>query len=419
MPSASAQSRPSTARAVPVTAAIIALAAGGFGIGTTEFAIMGLLQNVAEGLQVSIPQSGQLISAYALGVVVGAPVLAALGARLPHKYLALGLMALFTVGNLSSVFAPGFSSMLVTRFISGLPHGAYFGVAAVIAASLVAPVKRARAVAAVMLGLAVANVIGVPLVTWLGQQYGWRLMFVAVGIIGAITLVLIQRFVPFSPAHAEASMRRELRALKRIQVWLALLIGVVGFGGFFAVYSYISPTMTDVAGLPEAALPIVVGLYGLGMVAGNIIGGRLADRSVMGSIYIVMTAIIGVLVLFWAVADVAVLAVAVVFLVGVAGSSLIPGLQTRLMDASPDAQTLAASLNHSALNMANALGAFLGGAVISAGWGYRAPALVGAGLAVLGLGVALVSGLLDRRSHAPAVPGKEAEVSNRKKTMKA
>jgi len=419
MPSASAQSRPSTGASVPVTAAIIALAAGGFGIGTTEFAIMGLLQNVAEGLQVSIPRSGQLISAYALGVVVGAPLLAALGARMPHKYLALGLMALFTVGNLSSVFAPGFSSMLATRFISGLPHGAYFGVAAVIAASLVAPVKRARAVAAVMLGLAVANVIGVPLVTWLGQQYGWRLMFVAVGNIGANNLLLNQRVVPFSPAPAEASMRGELRGPKRHPGWLALLIGVVGFGGFFAVYSYISPTMTDVAGLPEAALPIVVGLYGLGMVAGNIIGGRLADRSVMGSIYIVMSAIIGVLVLFWAVAGVAVLAVAVVFLVGVAGSSLIPGLQTRLMDASPDAQTLAASLNHSALNMANALGAFLGGAVISAGWGYRAPALVGAGLAVLGLGVALLSGLLDRRSRAGAVPGTEAGLSTSKKTTKA
>jgi DHA1 family inner membrane transport protein len=233
--------------------AIIALAAGGFGIGTTEFAIMGLLQDVAEGLQISIPQSGQLISAYALGVVVGAPILAALGARIPHKYMVLGLMGLFTVGNLSSVVAADYTTMLLTRFLSGLPHGAYFGVAAVIAASLVAPAKRARAVAAVMLGLSVANVVGVPLVTWLGQQYGWRLMFVAVGIMGVITLVLLQRFVPFTPTHAEASIRKELSALKRIQVWLALLIGIVGFGGFFAVYSYISPTMTDVTGIPASA----------------------------------------------------------------------------------------------------------------------------------------------------------------------
>lgn len=394
--------------------AIIALAAGGFGIGTTEFAIMGLLQDVAEGLQISIPQSGQLISAYALGVVVGAPILAALGARVPHKYMVLGLMGLFTIGNLSSVVAADYTTMLLTRFLSGLPHGAYFGVAAVIAASLVAPAKRAQAVAAVMLGLSVANVVGVPLVTWLGQQYGWRLMFVAVGIMGAITLVLLQRFVPFTPTHAEASIRKELSALKRIQVWLALLIGIVGFGGFFAVYSYISPTMTDVTGVPESALPLIVGLYGLGMVAGNLIGGRLADRSVMGSIYIVMTAIIIVLVLFWAAAGIPWLAIPLVFLLGAAGSSLIPGLQTRLMDASPDAQTLAASLNHSALNMANALGAFLGGAVIAAGWGFKAPALVGAGLAFLGLAVAALSGLLDRRGQAPVASEAADALSARK-----
>lgn len=394
--------------------AIIALAAGGFGIGTTEFAIMGLLQDVAEGLQISIPQSGQLISAYALGVVVGAPILAALGARIPHKYMVLGLMGLFTVGNLSSVVAADYTTMLLTRFLSGLPHGAYFGVAAVIAASLVAPAKRARAVAAVMLGLSVANVVGVPVVTWLGQQYGWRLMFVAVGIMGVITLVLLQRFVPFTPTHAEASIRKELSALKRIQVWLALLIGIVGFGGFFAVYSYISPTMTDVTGVPESALPLIVGLYGLGMVAGNLIGGRLADRSVMGSIYIVMTAIIIVLVLFWAAAGIPWLAIPLVFLLGAAGSSLIPGLQTRLMDASPDAQTLAASLNHSALNMANALGAFLGGAVIAAGWGFKAPALVGAGLAFLGLAVAALSGLLDRRGQAPVASEAADALSARK-----
>jgi DHA1 family inner membrane transport protein len=377
--------------------AIVALAMGGFGIGTTEFAIMGLLQNVAAGLDVSIPESGHLISAYALGVVVGAPLLAALGAKLPHKHMVLGLMVLFTLGNLSSVFAPDYATMLATRFISGLPHGAYFGVAAVLAASLVSPTRRAQAVAMVMLGLSVANVVGVPVVTWLGQQYGWRLMFVAVGIVGAVTILMLQRLVPFSPAHAEAGIRRELGALKRIQVWLALLIGVVGFGGFFAVYSYISPTMTEVTGLAPAALPLIVGLYGLGMVVGTFIGGRLADRSVMGTIYQVMTAIIVILVLFWAASSIAALAIPLVFLLGAAGSSLIPALQTRLMDASPHAQTLAASLNHSALNMANALGAFLGGLVISWGWGYAAPALVGAVLASLGLVIAALSGALEKR----------------------
>lgn len=376
---------------------MFALAMGGFAIGTTEFAIMGLLQNVTAGLGISIPAGGQLISAYALGVVVGAPVLAALGARVPHKYMAIGLMAMFTLANFSSVLAPDFGSMLVTRFLSGLPHGAFFGIAAVIAASLVAPTRRAQSVAMVMLGLSVANVLGVPVVTWLGQNYGWRLMFLAVALIGAATILLILRWVPFQPVHQEASIRRELGSLKRGQVWLALLTGVVGFGGFFAVYSYISPTMTSVTGLPEAALPLVVGLYGLGMVPGNIIGGKLADRSVMGSIYLVMTAIVVVQLLFWAATPVPWLAVPLVFLLGAAGSSLVPALQTRLMDVSPHAQTLAASLNHSALNLANALGAILGGLVIAWGLGYRAPALVGAGLALLGLAVAALSGWLERR----------------------
>ncbi|NKX56118.1 MFS transporter [Arthrobacter mobilis] len=383
---------PAPSAPAPAGPAVFALAVGGFAIGTTEFAIMGLLQNVAEGLAVSIPAGGQLISAYALGVVVGAPVLAALAARLPRKQVAVALMAMFTLANFSSVLAPDFGSMLVTRFLSGLPHGAYFGIAAVIAASLVAPTRRAQAVSMVMLGLSVANVLGVPAVTWLGQNYGWRLMFLAVAAIGAATVVLVLRYVPFQPVHEGAGIRRELGALKHGQVWLALLTGIVGFGGFFAVYSYISPTMTSVTGVPAAALPLVVGLYGLGMVAGSILGGRLADRSVMGSIYLVMAAIVLVQVLFWAAAPLPWLAVPLVFLLGAAGSSLVPALQTWLMDASPHAQTLAASLNHSALNLANALGAALGGLVIAWGLGYRAPALVGAALALLGLGVAALGG---------------------------
>lgn len=391
------EAAPATSTKTSAGLAVFALAVGGFGIGTTEFAIMGLLQNVTAGLGISIPAGGQLISAYALGVVVGAPLLAALGARVPRKYMAIGLMAMFTVANFSSVLAPDFGTMMVTRFLSGLPHGAYFGIAAVIAASLVAPTRRAQAVAMLMLGLSVANVLGVPAVTWLGQNYGWRLMFLAVALIGAVTVALILRWVPFQPVHQGASIRRELGALKRSQVWLTLLTGVVGFGGFFAVYSYISPTMTSVTGLPEAALPLVVGLYGLGMVAGSIIGGKLADRSVMGSIYLVMAAIVVVQLLFWAASPVPWLAVPLVFLLGAAGSSLVPALQTRLMDASPHAQTLAASLNHSALNMANALGALVGGLVIAWGLGYRAPALVGAVLALLGLGVAALSGWLERR----------------------
>lgn len=379
------------------TLAIIALATGGFAIGTTEFAIMGLLGDVVEGLEISLAEGGHLISAYALGVVVGAPLLAVLGARLPRKQLALGLMLLFTLANLSSYVAPDYGWLLVTRFVSGLPHGAYFGLSAIIAASLVAPTRRARAVASVMLGLSIANVIGVPLATWIGQQFGWRLLFVFVGAIGLLTLVLVAKYVPFQYAAVDASIRRELGALKRIQVWLALLIGIVGFGGFFAVYTYISPTMTQVTGLPESTLPFIVALYGVGMVVGNILGGRLADRSVMGSIYSCMIAVALVLLTFsWAVRF-PWSAILLVFLVGAAGATLIPALQTRLMDVAGDAQSLAASLNHAALNIANALGAFLGGLVITWNWGLVAPARVGAVLAVLGLLIAVVSGRLQRR----------------------
>ncbi|NUP74797.1 MAG: MFS transporter, partial [Sinomonas sp.] len=262
----------------PLFWAMLALALGGFGIGTVEFTTMGLLKEIESGLGLTTPEAGQLISAYALGVVVGAPILAAVGARLPRKRLVMGLAAFIAIGNFSSVFAGDFGSMLVSRFASGLPHGAYFGAAAVLAGTLVAPTKRGWAIATVMSGLTIANVLGVPFATWLGQSFGWRLLFVVTAVIGLAAVGMIWRFVPFEPAHPEASIRRELGALRRVQMWLALLIGVVGFGGFFATYTYIAHTMTFVAGLPENLMPLVVALYGLGMVVGNIIGGRLADR---------------------------------------------------------------------------------------------------------------------------------------------
>ncbi|WP_285726375.1 MFS transporter [Psychromicrobium xiongbiense] len=380
--------------------AIVALSLGGFGIGTVEFAMMGLLPNVADGVHVTIPEAGHLISAYALGVVVGAPIIVALTARMRRKHLALALMGLFTLGNLSSVAAPDFWSLLISRFVAGLPHGAFFGVAAVIAASLVAPTKRGRAISMVMLGLSVANVIGVPLATFIGQNFGWRLLFILVGLIGILTICAIAFFVPLQPAPHDASILTELSALKRIQVWLALLIGIVGFGGFFAVYAYIAPTMTEVTGLDKAWLPLVVALYGVGMVIGNVIGGRLADRSVMRSIYLVMGLMAVVLVVFSLAVHFIGTALLLVLILGAVGSSLTPALQTRLLDVSPGAESLASSMNHSALNIANALGAFLGGLVIAWGWGYTAPALVGAVLAILGLGIAVFSGRFDRRTTA-------------------
>ncbi|UYB37238.1 MFS transporter [Arthrobacter koreensis] len=394
--------RVATPKTRHVSLAIIALAAGGFAIGTTEFAIMGLLQEMVADLGVSVPEGGHVISAYALGVVVGAPLLAAAGAKLPRKWLALGLMAFFAVANLSSFIAPDYGWLLVTRFLSGLPHGAFFGVAAVIAASLVAPTKRGWAISMVMLGLSIANVIGVPFATWLGQLAGWRWMFVLVGAIALLTVALVAWFVPFQAAHPDASIKRELSALRRMQMWLALLVGTVGFGGFFAVYTYISPTMTEVAGFSMGVLPLIVGLYGVGQVVGNIVGGRIADRSVMGSIYAVLAGTVVILAVYaWGVQYKA-SAIILVFLVGAIGSALTPALQTRLLDVSPGAASLASSLNHAALNMANALGAMAGGLVIAWGWGFRSPAIVGAVLALLGLGVALLSGALDRRRPAGA-----------------
>lgn len=396
-----------TSTAGPLTSrnlalAILSLAMGGVGIGVTEFTMMGLLKEVEQGLGISTPEAGHLISAYALGVVVGAPLLAAVGARLPRKQLALGLLLFFTVANLTSFVAPDYGTMLVSRFAAGLPHGAFFGVAAVIAASLVPPTRRGWAISMVMAGLSISNVVGVPFATWLGQTYGWRLLFVLVGFIGLLTLAMVWRFVPFQAAHPDASIRRELGALKRLQVWLAILIGVVGFGGFFATYTYIAHTMTTVAGIPSSLIPLVVALYGLGMVAGNFVGGRLADKSVMGTLYKVLPAIAVALVVYAVAVHWPWSALVMVFVVGASGSMLIPALQTRLLDASPDAPSLASSLNHAALNVANALGAFLGGLVIALGWGYVAPALVGAVLAVLGFGVAVLSGVLERRKPLTA-----------------
>lgn len=377
--------------------AIISLAMGGFGIGTTEFTMMGLLKEVEHGLGIGTPEAGHLISAYALGVVVGAPLLAAVGAKMPRKYLALGLMLFFSLANLSSFIAPDYGTMLVSRFAAGLPHGAFFGVAAVIASSLVAPTRRGWAISMVMAGLTVSNVVGVPFGTWLGQNFGWRLLFLLVGVIGIATMAMLWKFVPYQEPHADASIRRELAALKRLQVWLAVLIGVVGFGGFFATYTYIAHTMTSVAGIPSEWLPLVVALYGVGMVVGNIVGGRIADKSVMGTIYWVLPGVAVALLVYAVAVHWPWSAYVMVFVVGGAGSMLVPALQTRLLDASPDAPSLASSLNHAALNVANALGAFLGGLVIAWGWGYVAPALVGAVLAVLGLGVALLSGAVERK----------------------
>ncbi|MGW5310934.1 MFS transporter [Nocardia thailandica] len=377
---------------------MLALALGGFGIGTTEFVTMGLLPDIAARFSVSEPTAGHAVSAYALGVVVGAPVIAALCARVPRKGLLIALMAAFTLGNVATVLAPTFGTLVAARFVSGLPHGAYFGVASLAAATLAPAGMRAKAVAAVMLGLSAANVVGVPAATWLGQHFGWRDAFVVVALIGLATVAAIARFVPALTGMKLTNPMTELGALRRPQVLLTLAVGAVGFGGMFAVYTYIATTLTDVAGMAAGAVPIVLALFGLGMVAGNLAGGVLADRGVDRAILTGLVAMVVILAVFVAAAHNPVTAGIGAFFVGASGAALAPALQTRLMDVAADAQTLAAALNHAALNIANAVGAWLGGLVIAAGLGYTAPAVVGAALATSGVALFAITVRIARGS---------------------
>lgn len=384
--------------------AMLALSMGGFGIGTTEFVAMGLLPEIADGFGISEPSAGHVISAYALGVVVGAPTIAALTARVPRKTLLIALMVAFTLGNALSVFAPNQPMLIAARFIAGLPHGAYFGVAALVAAELAGAGNRAKAVARVMLGLSVANVIGVPLASLVGQHYGWRSAFAIVAVLGVSTILALARWLPAMRSMPASSPRAELGALRKSQVWLTLAVGMVGFGGMFAVYTYISTTLTDVAGLPLVLVPLGLAVYGLGMVVGNLVGGVIADRALIPGMFAMLTVVALVLALFVVAVHNPISALIMVFLVGASGAALVPALQTRLMDVADGAQNLAASLNHAALNVANAGGAWLGGLVIAAGLGYTAPAAVGSGLALAGLAILAAAMLLQRRTDRKARP---------------
>jgi MFS transporter, DHA1 family, inner membrane transport protein len=380
-------------------AALFALALGGFGIGTTEFASMGLLPEIADDLDVSIPGAGWAITAYALGVVVGAPTLAALGARMDRRRLLLWLMVAFTVANVLSAFAPTAETLVAARFLAGLPHGAFFGVGAVMGTAVVGQARRGRAVSSMMAGLTIACAVGVPLTAIVGHAVGWRWAFVGVGLIGLATLAALRAWTPSLAPHDGATVRTELAALKNRQLWIAFGAGAIGFGGMFAVYSYVKPLLTDVTGLSVGVVPVVLAVYGLGMTVGTVVGGRLADRSVMRTVVIGMVSTIVVLVTIAIVGPYPIPAVLALVLLGVSSQILGLSLQTRLMDVSPAAPSLGAALCHSALNLGNATGAFLGGVVIEAGLGYLSPAWVGAGLTALGLVVFVTVG-----RDAPARP---------------
>jgi DHA1 family inner membrane transport protein len=330
-------------------------------------------------------------------VVVGAPLVAVLAARVPRKGLLIALMGFFAVAHLGILFADRYPSLMAVRFLAGIPHGAYFGIGSVVAASLVSHARRTAAVAALLGGLGVANVVGVPAATVLGQRVGWQVPYVSVGAIGVVTMVAVAIWLPRQMARGDESMARELAALRRPQVWLALLIGTVGFGGMFAMYSFITPTMTELAGIAESFVPWVLAAYGVGMVLGMVLAGRVARRGVLRGIVVTLALIAVLLAVFgWAV-QIAWLGVVMVSVLGLLPSVLVPLLQTRLMDVAHEGQSLAAALNHSTLNTANALGAWLGSIVLGAGWGYGAPSRVGAVLAVLGVAVALWSAALERR----------------------
>ncbi len=387
-----------------MAAATTALAVGGFAIGTAEFVSMGLLPEIARGVGVSIPQAGHVISAYALGVVVGAPLIAVLGARLPRRALLLGLATVFTVGNTVAAAAPDYGSLVLSRFVAGLPHGAYFGLASLVAASLVPPSRRGRAVSRVLLGLPVATLVGVPLATFLGQQVGWRAAYVVVSVVGLVTVVLVRLAVPEIARDGTASGRRELRAFREPQVWFTLAIGGVGFGGMFAMYSYIAPVVTDVTGQRPVVVPLFLFVFGVGSLLGTAAGGPLADRSVSRSMVASLVTMGVGLALFGLVAGSLVPALVLGFAVPFVSSVLVLSLQLRLMHVAGEAQNIGAALNHASLNAANALGAYLGGVVIAVGYGLRAPSFVGAGLCLGGLVIALVALAADRRPSRVAVP---------------
>jgi DHA1 family inner membrane transport protein len=389
------------ARTRHVALALLALALGGFAIGTTEFMTMGLLEEIAEGIDRTNAETGHVITAYAFGVVVGAPVIVSLGARLPKKELAIGLILALGVGNAITAVASGYVPVMLARFVAGLPHGAYFGVASLLAASLVRPELRGRAVSSVMLGLSVATVAGVPASTILGQTLGWRSAYWAVLVIAIAAAFMISTFVPHSPANTDASLRGELVALKQPQVLYAVSAGMIGFGGLFAMYSYIAPIVTKVMDRSDAWIAAFTLAFGVGSVLGSWAAGILADWNVERSVLLGFLATALVLVAFYVAAPYVVPALVLVVLVGVLGSVVAITLQIRLMDAAGDAQMLGAALNHSALNVANGLGAFFGSVIISAGAGYRATSWVGVVLSVVGAAIFAVGLLVQRRTARP------------------
>lgn len=385
--------------------ATVALIVGGIGIGITEFVTMGLLPQIAEGAGVDIPTAGHTISAYALGVVVGSPLVALGAARLPRRRVVVALMVVFAVGNALTALAPSYGTLVAARFLAGLPHGGYFGLASLVAVAMAPRGQGGRAVGTVMLGIPIAMVAGVPLGTWMGQELGWRSAYWAVTGIGVVTAVLVRAWVPYFPPDRDQSFRTELRAFGDLQFWLTMLVGAVGFGGMFAMYSYIAPTVEHVTGLDRSWVPVFLLFYGAFSLVGTWLGGRLGDWSVLRSLALMGSVSALSLLAFWQTSRWVVPALVTLAFVAVSGSAWVIALQLRLMRVAGTARSLGAAMNHSALNVANALGAYLGGLVIAAGMGLRAPSLVGAALSVGGLALLGLSLVLHRRAGDATMAG--------------
>ena len=383
--------------------ALIALALGAFGIGLTEFVIMGLLPEVARDLGVSEAAAGWLISGYALGVVIGALGLTAATTKLPRKPVLLGLLVLFILGNLLTAVAPGYELAMVGRIIAALSHGAYFGIGSVVAASLVAPQKQAGAIAIMFTGLTAANVFGVPFGTFLGQEFGWRAPFWVISGIGVLAFAGIALLVHAPKSNTtQVSLRSELRAFRSGQVWLSLIVTVLAFGGMFGAFTYIAYTLTSVTGFASATVPWLLVLFGAGLVVGNWAGGRLADRSIDGTLIAFIAILTLVLVSFGLLASSQPAVVVILVLMGGFGFGTVPGLQSRIMRYAGGAPTLASGANIGAFNVGNALGAWAGGVGITAGLGYTSPIWVGASFTAVALIFMSVAAVAARRQTVRA-----------------
>ena len=389
--------------------ALLALALGAFGIGTTEFVMMGVLPQAAADLGVSISTAGNLITGYALGVVIGAPTLTLLGNRLPRKTVLMGTMGLFTAGNALFALAPSAGVGMAFRFVAGLPHGAFFGVGAVVAAGLVRKADRAKAVSMMFMGLTLANVVGVPLGTLLGQQVGWRATFAVVAAVGVLAIAAIARLLPAMgrPGPEETSVRGQLAAFRKPQVWLALAIVTFGLGGTFACLSYLMPILTGVSGYSETGATVLLMVAGLGMTVGNVLGGRVADKALVPGLYAALIGVAAVLGAFTVTSGNQVAAAVTVFLIGVGGFMVAPIMQAMIMEKAGGTPLLVSAAVQSAFNIANSIGACLGGLAIAHGLGLTGPSMVGSALTMLGLGLAVVSASVDRKVQRK-VPARSA-----------